>query len=131
MTAQDGFALKQYPPRRDDPRDRLATEVGALRLMESRDIDVVPRVVALDRERGFVLLSWIEGSPVGEIGEADIDAAAAFLSSIHALRLVSGAAGQPLAAEACLSGAEIERQVRFRHRLAPGSAGRRPTFISF
>jgi hypothetical protein len=114
------FALKQYPSRRDDPRDRFATEVGALRLMESRGIDVVPRVVALDREQGFVLLSWIEGSPVGEIGETDIDAAGAFLSSIHGLRLVPAAVGQPLAAEACLSGAEIERQIRFRlgHLLA-------------
>ena len=27
------YALKQYPPREFDPRDRLATEVGALRLM--------------------------------------------------------------------------------------------------
>lgn len=108
------FALKQYPPRRDDPRDRLATEVGALRLMESRNVDVVPRVVAVDRERGFVLLSWIDGTPVAEVGNADIDAAAAFLAAVHGLRDAADAREQPLAAEACLSGAEIERQIGMR-----------------
>ena len=110
------FALKQYPSRRDDPRDRLGTEVGALRLMASRNIDVVPRVVAADPERGFVLLSWIEGSAVGEAGDADIDAAGKFLAAIHALRHAPDAARQPPAAEACLSGAEIERQIRVRLR---------------
>ena len=41
------FALKQYPSRRDDPRDRLSTEVGALRLMERHGIDTVPRVLGV------------------------------------------------------------------------------------
>ena len=108
------FALKQYPPRRDDPRDRLGTEVGALRLMASRNIDVVPRVIAADPERGFALLSWIEGSPVNEAVDADIDAAGAFLAAIHALRKAPDARRQPPAAEACLSGAEIERQITAR-----------------
>src|ERR1700722_12533003 len=53
------FALKQYPSRDEDPRDRLGTEVGALRLMELSGFEVVPRVVATDARRGFALLSWI------------------------------------------------------------------------
>jgi hypothetical protein len=55
------FALKQYPPRRDDPRDRLSTEVGALRLMEDHRVDTVPRVVGVDDQHGYALLSWIDG----------------------------------------------------------------------
>jgi hypothetical protein len=112
--AGQAFALKQYPPRGDDPRDRLAIEVGALRLMESGGIGAVPRVVAADPARGFVLLSWITGSPVTEVANPDIDAAGAFLSSIHALRHAAEAAQLPLASEACLCGAEIERQIRAR-----------------
>src|SRR3984957_10942083 len=69
------FALKQYPSRRDDPRDRLATEVGALRLMERYRIDTVPRVAGVDGERGYALLSWIDGRDVTAIGDADVDAA--------------------------------------------------------
>lgn len=108
------FALKQYPSRADDPRDRLSTEVGALTLMERYRIDAVPQVVGVDRERGFALLSWIDGVPVSEISGTDIAAAAHFLAAIHALRTTLWAKEQPAAAEACLSGAEIERQITAR-----------------
>jgi hypothetical protein len=108
------FALKQYPSRRDDPRDRLATEVGALRLMERYRIDTVPRVAGVDGERGYALLSWIDGRDVTAIGDADVDAAVAFLTAIHGLRATPWAAEQPPAAEACLCGWEIERQIQGR-----------------
>jgi hypothetical protein len=108
------YALKQYPSRADDPRDRLATEVGALNLMERYCVDAVPRVVGVDRERGFALLSWIDGSAVTDVSDSDIDAAVTFLTAIHGLRNRPRANEQPLAAEACLSGAEIERQIAER-----------------
>ncbi len=108
------FALKQYPPRCDDPRDRLATEVGALHLMERYSIVTVPRVLGVDAEHGYALLSWIDGGDVTAIGDADIDAAVAFLTAIHALRTTPWAVEQPRAAEACLSGFEIERQMQGR-----------------
>src|SRR5580704_5839271 len=110
----NSFALKQYPSRDDDPRDRLATEVGALCLMEHCGFQVVPRVVATDADRGFALLSWIDGAAVEHITEGDIDAAAAFLARIHDLRKTPWAIQQPAAAEACLAGVEIERQIAER-----------------
>ena len=109
--ARGEFALKQYPSRADDPRDRLATEVGALNLMQRCQIDTVPRVIGVDLERGFALLSWIDGTAVVDVADADIDAAAGFLSAVHGLRDTPWAKAQPPASEACLSGAEIERQV--------------------
>jgi Ser/Thr protein kinase RdoA (MazF antagonist) len=108
------FALKRYPPRRDDPRDRLSTEVGALRLMERCKVNVVPRVVGVDGEHGYALLTWIEGSQVADIADTDIDAAVGFLRTIHELRREPDASGQPPAAESCLSGAEIEGQIHAR-----------------
>src|SRR4051794_32541049 len=53
------YALKQYPSKQFDPRDRLATEVGALQLMEQAELPGVPRVIATDPERGYALLSWL------------------------------------------------------------------------
>lgn len=110
------YALKQYPPRQDDPRDRLSTEVGALRLMERYHIDTVPRVIGIDGEHGYALLSWIDGGDVTAVGDADIDAAVAFLAATHALRATPWAMEQPPAAEACLCGSEIERQIEERAR---------------
>jgi len=108
------FALKQYPPRRDDSRQRLSAEVGALRLLERHHIDTVPRVVEVDDQRGYALLSWIDGGEVIHIGDDDIDAAVEFLSTVHGLRASLYSAAQPLAAEACLSGRETLRQINSR-----------------
>jgi hypothetical protein len=108
------FALKQYPSRRDDPRDRLATEVAALRLMNEAGIDSIPRVIAVDEVRGYALFSWIEGVLVTTASEQDIDAAAGFLQAVHGCRLAPGAEKQPLASEACLSADEVQRQVAMR-----------------
>ena len=125
------YALKQYPSRRDDPRDRLSTEVGALRLMERHGIDSVPRVVAVDRDHGYALLSWLDGSPTADIADADVDAAVAFLAAIHRLRLCPEAADQPKAAEACLSGSEIERQIGQRLDRLRGLCGQEPELAAF
>ncbi len=108
------FALKQYFSRQGELHGRLCAEVSALRLMERRGIDTVARVLAVDAEHGCVLLSWIEGTPVGTATERDIDLAVAFLCSIHALRSLPEAVGLPAAGEACLCGGEIERQIRVR-----------------
>src|SRR6516162_1438732 len=108
---EQAYALKQYPSREDDPRDRLTTEVRALRLVEHYQVQGVPRAVGVDRDRGYALLSWIEGAEVAKLTDADIDVAVAFLASVHALRETPWAAEQPLASEACLSGEVIERQL--------------------
>ena len=128
---EQAYALKQYPSREDDPRDRLTTEVGALRLMEHYQVEGVPRVVGVDRDRGYALLSWIEGAEVAELTDADIDAAVAFLASVHALRETPWAAEQPLASEACLSGEEIERQLSERLARLQGIAATEYDLIDF
>jgi hypothetical protein len=125
------FALKQYPPQDDDPRDRLSTEAGALRLMERNHIGAVPRVIGIDSEHGYALLSWIDGSVVADVSDRDIDAAVAFLGAIHALREASGAAAQPLAAEACLSGREIVCQIEARLAQLHAAAAGQMELIDF
>jgi len=108
------FALKHYPPCHQDSRNRLKTEIEALAFMERHGIAVVPRSLASDAERGYALLSWVEGDPVDSAEEADIEAAADFLASLHRLRGIAAAQSQPLGAEACLSGAEIAAQLALR-----------------
>jgi phosphotransferase family enzyme len=106
------FALKQYPL--GDIRDRLGTEAAALALMERGGIEAVPRVIAHDAQRGYVMMNWIEGRPVEPAGRDDINSAACFLRAVHGLRVLHDAAMQPLAAEACLSGQEILCQITSR-----------------
>ena len=108
------FALKQYPSRLDNAHDRLTTEVDALRLMRQHKLDAVPDVIALDRDHGLVLLSWIDGSPVTSVDNFDVDQAVKFLTAVHMLRHTCTFAEDRHAAEACLAGTEIERQIATR-----------------
>jgi transketolase len=108
------FALKKYPKLQNDTRDRLQAEVAALCLMERYGIQDVPRVVGASRQQGFLLLNWIEGTAVTAVTAKDVDAANEFLTSVHNLRRMPEARSIGPAAEACLSGDEIERQIRAR-----------------
>ena len=127
----DCFALKVYPPRGQDPRDRLGTEVKALRFLEAQGVKLVPRVLAADAERGFALLEWIAGAAVIEVGPAEIDAAVAFLGDVRDLGAAAGAEAMPLASEACLSGAEIVRQVETRKARLLQLSAREPELAAF
>lgn len=113
-TADGTFALKQYPSRQDDPRDRQGVEANALQWMASHGLDMVPRLVGMDRDDNFSLLTWAQGSLVRDVGPSDVDQAADFLGRLHGLRRIASFPHDHLATEACLSGAEIERQIRGR-----------------
>jgi hypothetical protein len=108
------FALKQYFFSKDDLRDRLGAEVEALEAMRRGGLDMVPQLIGIDREHGFALMTWIYGTPVREVSSGDIDQSLAFLTRLHALAQTSAVPRSRLAAEACLSGAEIERQLNNR-----------------
>ena len=110
------FALKLYPPQvASDRRSRLEVETTALAWMERAGFTMVPRVLASDPAHSAALLSWAEGNLVrGDVGAADVAQACAFLALLHERRANPALPPDSLAAEACLSGAEIERQLRLR-----------------
>jgi hypothetical protein len=108
------YALKQYPPRRPGERDRAAIEFAALQFIVAHGVGSVPLPYAADSEGGYALIEWIDGAAVTVPSDADIAAAAGFLAAIHGLRNQPGAAAQPTAAEACLSGGEIVAQIERR-----------------
>ena len=108
------FALKLYPPPTTNSGDRLETEIRALRLMKDAGFADVPRVAAIDRRHGCVLLTWINGTPVENVCDEDIDQASRFLAAVHSLRQHPKGAALGLAREACLSGLEIVRQIDAR-----------------
>lgn len=118
VIAADGrrFALKSYPPRANDPRDRLGQEFAALRFVAGLDggHGRVPAPVARDDVDGFGLYEWIEGAAVGAPAAADIDAMLDFAAWLFAARSAPGAETLAAASEACLSLSEIARQIHGR-----------------
>jgi transketolase len=124
------FALKQYLVQPDD-RDRLRCETAALRLMARNGVVNVPRVAAVDAQTRSALLTWVDGSPVKTVNDTDVSAANEFLTAVHALRHAPDAQDLPLAAEACLSGAEIERQIRARYEKLAERCADEPELAAF
>jgi len=114
-TAAASYALKLYPSCAEDGRDRLGVECAVLRWMQTHGFAEVPRVINADPASAAVLLSWAEGDRVRDgIGEKDVTQACHFLARLHALRATPAVPRECLAAEACLSCAEVARQVRAR-----------------
>ncbi len=116
VEAEDGrvFALKSYPRTTGDGRDRLGAEFAALSFLKRNGIAEVPAALARDDASGHALYEWIEGAAVDAPSLADMDAALAFAARLHGLRHAEGAAALAWASEACVSGAELARQVESR-----------------
>lgn len=105
------YALKRYPVIENDTRDRLGTERLALQFFAQQGIGCVPKWIAASPP--FALMEWIDGQVVTAPAARDIDEAADFLSRIFKASKEAPSA-MPLASEACLSGAEIVRQLEAR-----------------
>jgi len=123
------FALKMYPTLAHDSRDRLGVEVRALRFLREQNITCVPEVHASCP--GFALLDWVEGATVAEPSLEDIEQALDFLTRIRHASRKPGVSAFPAASEACLSGAEIMRQLQARLEKLLRAAVGEPQLMDF
>jgi hypothetical protein len=106
--------LKDYPDLLNDPRNRLVTEVNALKTIES--FNQTPKVVAFDKQQNIALYEWIEGVHLSNINDKHILEALKFIKNIQN---VKGKDSYGLASEACLSAKHLFSQIDERlERLA-------------
>lgn len=113
-TGSELFALKAYPGRKGDLRRRANIEWDALTFLRANGLTAPPRPIALDKGGQFLVMEWIDGRRVECHDAADVSDAAGFIKEIFALSDRPGADTFPLASEACLSAAEIVRQIKTR-----------------
>lgn len=107
-------ALKSYPPRIGDTRGRQDAEWRALAFLRGNGVAQVPEPIARDDRAGYTAIEWIDGSPIPDPSDADVEEAMDFAAAVFGLSRRPDAASFPPASEACLSAAEIVRQVRAR-----------------
>lgn len=107
------FALKNYPPKVADPRDRFGTEIKALRFYEENYNPHTPRLLAVDIPRGIALMEWIDGYIVSAPATDDIEQAIEFIARTHAAETKGGEVFG-LAAEPCLCGADLDGHLSMR-----------------
>ncbi len=113
VTAGGPFALKMYPA--DDRRDRQGAEARALTFVARAKLGRTPRLIAADERAHASLLSWVEGTAVAKISDADVAQFAQFQIDLD--RAIDADARRDIgpAAEACVSGERILSHIGRRY----------------
>ena len=103
------FVAKFYFQHSSDRRDRLSVETSSFRFLWEHGIRNIPELVAVDRNSGLAVFSFIEGSKKAQqqIGKSDIVQLVNFIEELKSISRLAEAKGLPPASEACFSTSEI------------------------
>ncbi len=115
-SAGNCFALKQYLLQAEDLHDRMSTEFNGLSFLWKNGVRSVPCPVACDRSLNLALYGWIDGEPVENPDETDIDAVLDFIEHLRKLTTRPESIILPQASAACLSAGELVKQVKRRFK---------------
>jgi len=130
ICGEDRFALKIYPPNTADPRDRFGTEIKALKFYQTHHIPYPPHLLAVDTPHRIALMEWMDGEPVDRPTTSDIDQAIDFIARTHAASTQQGNTFG-LAAEPCLSGADLDKHIISRLEKLSSVAEQEPELKHF
>jgi hypothetical protein len=111
---KSAVALKRYSEVRNHDRDRLGTEVRAYGLLRDHGIDQVPTTIHEDKVNQIGIFEWIEGDRFHNPTSENLSQLLLFVAELNELKESKAAVQFPYAAEACLSGQEIYRQIQIR-----------------
>ncbi len=117
------YALKIYPDLALDPRERLVMESKACDLFKEHDINHVLIQVSSQTHLNMGIYKWIEGEPIIEPNQQDMDQAISFIHKLKSLSHLNHSSHTshsnhlhhfPQASEACLSINQLMQQVAKR-----------------
>jgi len=94
--------------------DRLKTEFDSSTMLKELGFNRAQSPVACNHKLGVAAYEWIDGQAVDKYGEGEINQALSFLQLLNDCRVRSEFVNFPLAADACLSGLDIEKQIKRR-----------------
>lgn len=112
MKFNRSLKLKVYPV--DSKHDRLHSEYLSTTVISELGDYFVPRPIAKDSSLGVGIYEWIEGEHLTEHLYEDIQESLNFLKKLHSIKGNKNFKEIQLASAACLSGIEIERQLKNR-----------------
>lgn len=113
-TDEQTVAVKSFPPRRENGRDRLDTEWHALSFLQSEGISSAPRPYYRDDARQILVMEWIDGVRVTRHSGSDLTQALGFMAAVLKSSENTDQESFNTDIEACLSESRILEQIRNR-----------------
>ena len=110
-TASERFILKYYPDSPDDRRDRFKAETTALNFMNTAKLSCVPSLAGCDSDHRLAIMNFVNGDTIKAVTNDHIQAAVNFTLSLHKARKENDAHRIEAASEACLSPADVTKQI--------------------
>ena len=110
VTKNQKFALKLYPDKNLDYRERQQIEFDALKLLERESFKNIPSTVFKNDQLNISAFTWIEGTEPKIINHDHINQAIKFIKKLKKISLSNNFKNKK-ASEACLSYIELTRQI--------------------
>ena len=107
------YALKIYPNKKTDIRNRIETEFKSLQLLRENNIRNIPLPIKLSKDFNSAIYSWVEGKHILSPKEHHLDQS---ISLIKKLKKISNNKNHKfiLASESCLSLEDLDNQIKNR-----------------
>lgn len=105
------WVVKAFYPNPMDHRDRFDSEHRALALLDGYQ---APPLLGIEPARRLVAMGFVAGTPLNEIGVADVDQALSFIAHLVSLARKVPISAVPRASEACFSLSELEQNLMVR-----------------
>ena len=99
------YVAKLYSDDQSHGRDRLNVEFSSLQFMIDNGVECVPRPIAVEPTRRYVVYEYVDGERIGseKVTAADVGQCVEFLLNLKGLTDANGSSELPAAAEACFS----------------------------
>ena len=109
------YAIKYYPDPLVDSRPRLSTEFYTLKFLHKKNITNVPKAIKKNEDLNIGIYQWIDGYAIKKPNIEDLDQAINFIEKLKFLSRKKKLKDIRLASEACLSAAELIKQIDERY----------------
>jgi|APSaa5957512535_1039671.scaffolds.fasta_scaffold24530_3 hypothetical protein len=116
ITKNQKYALKLYPSKKFDKRERLLVEFETLTALHQYQVCNTPKPIKKSSDLNIALYEWIDGVILREVGVKEVFDALYFIQSLKDVSNFKNNISNRLASEACLSAKELVLQIEHRFK---------------
>lgn len=123
LTNKNKFIIKIYPDLKKDKKARLLKEFSFLKILEKSKLDIVPKLIDIDKKKNLAMHTFLPGKKIKKINLNHINQCANFMIKINSFNNIKKFKNFSYAADSCLSIQDhllcVEKRIKQFKRLNP------------